>query len=447
MDKRETVVLNDTEAFGAFFEKSYCPMWILNPENLSFVQVNDAALQQYGYSREEFLNIRLPQLRVENDKHLGIHIHELVNNRDKGIFYNAGNSMHKKKDGTILHLRVYAQSVIYKGRKASLAFLIDDDTNAFKDALKEKANELEAILDSIRDGFFELDKNWNFIYVNKEFERMYACTRADMIGIHYWTKFPEAVRQQFYTMYHYAVDNQCPVHFEEYASSLNKWVSINAYPNSKGLIVYFTDISRQKSLQDKIVYDEQNLRALINNTTDIMWSVNRELKIISANQMYKESVVKVTGTIPETDDYVLNSAYDTIQLSKWQERYSSVLEGAPYSIIDENSTGGRMKYTEINLNPIFDNENNVIGASCLARDITRQQSAYLKVEAQNDRLKEIAWIQSHQVRGPLSTLLGLLEVVNVTQISEENLEIFMGVKTAAKQLDDIIKEINNKAKY
>lgn len=92
---------------------------------------------------------------------------------------------------------------------------------------------------------FTLDPDMNFTYVNKAFERICSGDKRDFIGHNYWKKFPDAKELRFYDEYTRAMKNNVSVHFDEYATSLDKWVSVNAYPSSDGLTVFFTDISEK----------------------------------------------------------------------------------------------------------------------------------------------------------------------------------------------------------
>ena len=61
-------------------------------------------------------------------------------------------------------------------------------------------------------------------------------------------------------------------------------------------------------------------------------------------------------------------------------------------------------------------------------------------------LKEIAWIQSHKVRGPLASILGLVSLFDTNEITgEHNTEILEKLRTAAADLDNVIKEVVQRA--
>jgi two-component system sensor histidine kinase/response regulator len=66
-----------------------------------------------------------------------------------------------------------------------------------------------------------------------------------------------------------------------------------------------------------------------------------------------------------------------------------------------------------------------------------------EIEAQNEKLKEISWLQSHKVRSQVATILGLSQFVNQGNIEDPDLNMVIGgIKEAAKELDDVIREIN-----
>ena len=66
-----------------------------------------------------------------------------------------------------------------------------------------------------------------------------------------------------------------------------------------------------------------------------------------------------------------------------------------------------------------------------------------EIEQQNEKLKEISWLQSHKVRSQVATILGLSQFIHQSNINDPDLNrVIGGIKEAAKDLDAVIKEIN-----
>ena len=57
------------------------------------------------------------------------------------------------------------------------------------------------ILESMTDAFVALDRDWNYVYVNRRAGEMFGRDPADLIGKHIWTEFPDGVGQPFHRTY------------------------------------------------------------------------------------------------------------------------------------------------------------------------------------------------------------------------------------------------------
>jgi light-regulated signal transduction histidine kinase (bacteriophytochrome) len=84
-------------------------------------------------------------------------------------------------------------------------------------------------------------------------------------------------------------------------------------------------------------------------------------------------------------------------------------------------------------------QHEVTGVNCFLRDITRQREHVEQIEKQNEKLREIAWIQSHKVRAPVANILGLAQLCQLD--GSANSEIIPMFLQAAEQLDEMIREI------
>lgn len=104
-------------------------------------------------------------------------------------------------------------------------------------------------IDVIADGFFVLDEEWRFTYINPEGERLIERDADELIGKIVWEEFEAAVDLAFYSETRRAMETQEPVTFEEYYPPLDTWFEVHAYPTPDRLAVYFIDISQRKSLE------------------------------------------------------------------------------------------------------------------------------------------------------------------------------------------------------
>jgi PAS domain S-box-containing protein len=110
------------------FAHNPLPMWVYDMETLHFLDVNDAAILNYGYSREEFLAMTIKDIRPAED------VSELVNvvHDPNNLFVYPGAWRHRMKDGTLIDVEVTAHLIEYNQRPASL--VIAQDVTARKQA-------------------------------------------------------------------------------------------------------------------------------------------------------------------------------------------------------------------------------------------------------------------------------------------------------------------------
>ena len=109
--------LRQSEANSLFlFAHNPLPMWVFESETLQILQVNDAAVRHYGYDRMDFLQMTATDLHPAEEvpKLLAIF-------RDPNpVAQHAGQWRHRKKDGSVIDVEMFAESMEYSGRAAVL---------------------------------------------------------------------------------------------------------------------------------------------------------------------------------------------------------------------------------------------------------------------------------------------------------------------------------------
>lgn len=129
---------------------------------------------------------------------------------------------------------------------------------AFKNATEERRK----ILDSISDGFYAVDREWNISFFNAEAENMLGVKSGDVLGENLWTIFNPAVDTELFAHYHRVMLEKESETFEYFYPPLNSWFDISAYPAENGISVYFKNINERKESQAQILKKTQKLDAI-----------------------------------------------------------------------------------------------------------------------------------------------------------------------------------------
>lgn len=90
------------------------PMWIYDLESLAFLDVNAAAIETYGFSREEFLKMTLLDIRPSED------VPKFLQENDPPHQSTAEHWRHKRKDGSVISVSITSWKVTFNGRLAEV---------------------------------------------------------------------------------------------------------------------------------------------------------------------------------------------------------------------------------------------------------------------------------------------------------------------------------------
>jgi PAS domain S-box-containing protein len=133
---RAQKALEDSEErYRTLFEVHPNPMWVVDAKSLAFLAVNDEAVRQYGYTREEFQSMSADQIRPEED------VAELLKAfEDRSRTYKQRVWRHKKKSGELMYVEIVSFNLEFDGKMARLG-VINDITERVK--MEERAQEIE----------------------------------------------------------------------------------------------------------------------------------------------------------------------------------------------------------------------------------------------------------------------------------------------------------------
>jgi PAS domain S-box-containing protein len=128
------------QSFHYLFHHNPLPMWVLDRDSLRFLEVNDAALRTYGFSRDEFMTMHLSDIRLPEDVALPI-----AGLTDAGNYHATPGRRHRRKDGGVIDIDIFGHNFTFEGRPARLVLALDVTARKAAEAQLRQALKMESI--------------------------------------------------------------------------------------------------------------------------------------------------------------------------------------------------------------------------------------------------------------------------------------------------------------
>jgi len=438
------------EKYRTLFDSSPLPMWVLDRHSLEFLSVNQAAIDLYGYSREEFMKMTIRDLwEVDEYK-----IEKVVEENFHDLF--TVKVKHFTKNKETLHIDVQSNPISFGGREArvTLAHNITEKLKA-EERLRHSQQRFKALVQDGTDLISILDENFDYAYVSPSARSILGVTpeklegknalqfihREDRPIIEEKIEFIGKVKSFQLPSYRYKSGNGGWRWLETIISDLRDDPSVN------GLVATSRDITNVKLQEKQLRESLERYDIVAKATSDLITDYN------IANDVYQYSNA-IYNTFGYSDDKLGTSR------EWWQDK----IHPEDRKRVNEASRGiyergqkllnieyrfrcanGDYKYILDRSYVITDlkgEPSRIIGS---IQDITERRKYINAIERSNERLREIAWTQSHVVRAPLARIMGLIDLLKNQRNNLDNIEeIIDNILNSSEELDKVIRKITNK---
>ena len=208
--------------------------------------------------------------------------------------FELGADAFLSKPYTELELRVRLSSLVRTTRLRVDVAAAEARRRIEHEALADRA----ALLESISDAFYAVDREWRFTYVNQRALDYFGVTRGSVIGRVLWDVLPVGKGTRIEEEYRSVSERRRPAHFEMVSPHSSKWIEFHVYPTPEGIAVHFRDISDRKraeaALRELTATLEQRVQAAIaerdrawNNTQDLLLVLDTSGTLKASNPAWR----------------------------------------------------------------------------------------------------------------------------------------------------------------
>jgi two-component system sensor histidine kinase/response regulator len=230
------------------------------------------------------------------------------------------------------------------------------------------------------------------------------------------------------------------------------WIAENARAvrDSSGELSYYEgmveDITERKRLEKELSEAKENISALINNIEDSIWSIDKNYRLISFNVTFSKSFEEMFGIVVKPGDIVTDLVPEDWK-DEEVELYDRALGGERFAVERAYEFPEGEQNYEISYNPI-ETEEGISGVAVFSKDITDRHRAHIELENAmktaedaNKMKSEFLANMSHEIRTPMNGVIGMTDLLLLTDLSHEQREFARTVRISGESLLTVINDI------
>jgi two-component system cell cycle sensor histidine kinase/response regulator CckA len=294
-DVAGTPAAGDDPGARLYFEHSPLPMWVYDLETLRLLDVNQAALEQYGYRRNEFLQLTIRDLRPEEDLAL---LEQRLQIVKSGATVHPVAWRHRRKNGSTTLVRVLSRAMEFQGRAARLVVAQEIPfAPSAEQVLEREPQFVSAVLDTIGALVATFDREGRITRFNRACEVTTGYSADEVRGRPFWDfllppEEVETVRRVLADILAGVSPGTLEHHWltKQGARRLLTW-AITVLRDSVGeaehVIAMGIDVTEQRRAEQALRENREQYRFFLQQTTEGVWraEVNPPLPVDTPEEM------------------------------------------------------------------------------------------------------------------------------------------------------------------
>ena len=301
--------------------------------------------------------------------------------RSKGVFELEHRVM--RVDGTLGWTFSRAVPMLDSDGQIKEWFGAASDVTARKQAeaaIRVEEGRSRKILESITDGFYALDADWRFTFMNAAGERFLGRTPGNLIGKCVWQEFPGTVGSEVERVYRRVVAGRVGESFTFHYPDFDRWYTATVYPATDGLTVYFRDVTEGRQAEQ----ERQQFAALVDASSDFIGVAGLDQRGVYINRAGEQLIGLEPGQV---------SSISIVDIFPESERNRILCliagsEGGEQVVADtyfQHLRSGQLIPVSWSFLRLRDTNGNVSGYATVTRNLTERNEAESLLRASEER--------------------------------------------------------------
>jgi PAS domain S-box-containing protein len=385
-------------------------IFIFDSDTRQVIDVNESGLKLYGYTREEFLNLKYADVTAQPEESEKA-IEEILIQKAKIILLR----YHRKMDNTIFPVEISA-SMFYLEAQKVICLAIRDITERVRaeEAIRESEERYRTLFESTANPIVVIDTGGNYISCNNAALEFFQCPQDDLLSKNILNFIPPNKKRHDIEIHKSLWKTGGSVETEYYIGGNVKFMEMTITPTvwkGKNVVLGIgKDITKRKQAEEALRESERRLADIIDFLPDATLAIDRQGKIIAWNHAIEE----MTGV--KTEEILGRGGYEyaepfygerrpiLIDLvlkpdKKIEQSYYSFLEKQKDLLIVETwvpHLKGERAFLWAKASPLYDSKGDIVGAIESIRDITARKQAEealekreMELEAKTNELEDL----------------------------------------------------------
>ncbi|REE02186.1 PAS domain S-box-containing protein [Marinoscillum furvescens DSM 4134] len=438
--------------YQGLFNMSPLPMWTYNLKTLKILDVNNAAIAHYGYSREEFLSMTIEDLRPRSE--LG-KLYKAIDQAKNGASQSQAFK-HKKKNGELIDVLIKGSSFDQGGADTRIVLSIDVTDQIKREmALEQSEKRFKSLVQEGSDMITVLNQQGEYLYVSPTSKTILGLDPEYMVGnsaYHFIHREDQQKAKEAFTK----LKHQSRVTFPPYRFKNGKgewrWIKTTMTnllndPTVEGLVANSQDITEEVAHKEQLRISNERFELASKASNEAIWEWNLETDEISRGDGYQKAYgyvddIKITSTQLRERIHLNDRLRVLKSLQSHIESNSESLWAEEYRYFKKD---GSIAFVEDRAFVIRNGQNKAIKMIGSMKDVTHNrriqerilENAIAAEEHERDRIAK----ELHDGIVQQMTALGMF-INNLPKLAENNQELV----NQSNKLYDLATKITNETR-